>query len=221
MGEAEIDPGKGTLTIHASIVTYGNASSQEIGRAIANEIGDMWNEPAAIISIEKRDYELIFRIRHIHDPGIEPATVVSNTDPRLNFFRIEAYALGNISFVDGLGSNTGYFKLENLYMGSTTAAHEFGHTLGLAHPTDLDIRGLGRPGIMYPRGTWVDPPFQYDSTAEPGAPGGTMHPMHRRVNLNDIAALGLGRLPFRNGLAVIGGFTNVYHDDHALLREGE
>jgi hypothetical protein len=117
--------------------------------------------------------------------------------------------------VDGLGSNTGYFKLENLYSGSTTAAHEFGHGLGLDHPAELDIRGKGRPGIMYPRGTWVDPPFQYDSTALPGAPGGTMHPMHRRVLGTDIKLLKLHRLGFSHGVAPLGGFTSVFHPDHA------
>lgn len=82
----------------------------------------------------------------------------------------------NISFVDGLNSNTGYFLLDNLLNGSTTAAHEFGHTLGLDHPHNLDIRGKGVPGIMYPRGTIVDPPYQYDPNAAPGKPGGTMNP---------------------------------------------
>jgi len=219
MGEAELDPLQGTLTIRATIVTYGNAATPEIGALIAGEIENLWNEPSALVTIDRKEYELLFRIQHRFAPDIDPMEVVGNTDPRMNFFRIEEFALGNISFVDGLGSNSGYFKLENLYAGSTTAAHEFGHTLGLAHPVDMDIRGLGRPGIMYPRGTWVDPPFQYDSTAQPGAPGGTMHPMHRRVNLNDIAELKLGKLHFQNGHALVGEFTNVYHEDHARLQE--
>ena len=219
MGEAEIDPHRKTLTISGVIITYGNAATPELGIQIAGEIADMWNEPSAVITLERNDYEVIFRMEHLFAPGIDPTEILSNTDPRKNFFRIEEYAMGNISFVDGLGSNSGYFKLENLYPGSTTAAHEFGHTMGLAHPEDIDIRGQGRPGIMYPRGTWVDPPFQYDSTAQPGAPGGTMHPMHRRVNLNDIAELKLGRLSFISGRAILGDFTNVYHEDHARIRE--
>jgi hypothetical protein len=55
--------------------------------------------------------------------------------------------------VDGIQCNTGYFKLDNLINNSTTAAHEYGHTIGLDHPEQLDIRGMGQPGIMYPRGT--------------------------------------------------------------------
>ena len=98
-----------------------------------------------------------------------------------NYFRVEEFSESHISFVDGIGSNTGYFKLDNLLNNSTTAAHEFGHTLGLLHPEHLDIRGKGAPGIMYPRGTIVDPHFQYDPDAEPAATGGTMNPFHRKV----------------------------------------
>jgi len=220
MGEAEIDTEHQALTVTAVIVCYGHSASPELSRMIAEEIETMWNEPLGSVTIDRREYAVRFRISSRTEPQLDPMTVISNTDPRFNFFRIEEYAIGNISFVDGLGSNTGYFKLENLYQGSTTAAHEFGHTLGLSHPPELDIRGEGRPGIMYPRGTWVDPPYQYDPGAAPGAPGGTMHPMHRRVNGQDIASLRLGRLLFANRSAVVGGFTNVYHEDHALQRGG-
>jgi hypothetical protein len=217
MGEAELDNNKGLLTITAHIVTYGNASTPELAKAIAEEVKLMWNEPDLLLTLLGRDYRLVFETSGEHRPEIDPLEVISCTDPTLNFFRIEDFAVGNISFVDGLGCNTGYFKTENLYAGSTTAAHEFGHSLGLPHPEELDIRGKGRPGIMYPRGTWVDPPYQYDSTAQPGAPGGTMHPMHRRVNIDDIANLNLHKLEFKNGKAIVGAFTNMWHEDHSKM----
>ena len=53
----------------------------------------------------------------------------------------------------------------------------------------MDIRGQGVPGIMYPRGTLVDPQFQYDPSKPAGVTGGTMHPMYRKVKLEDIEAL--------------------------------
>ena len=145
--------------------------------------------------------------------------VLQNTDPRNNYFRIEGFAHGNISFVDGLGCNTGYFLLENLYKGSTTAAHEYGHTLGLDHPKHLDIRGQGVPGIMYPRGTLVDAQYQYDPTKPAGVTGGTMHPMHRRVKQEDISNLNLHKRWFERGNAVIGEFTNVFHWNHSEAGE--
>jgi hypothetical protein len=217
MVTVELDLIQKQIILQAKIITYGNASSEELTALQAQEIEMLWNEPRTIIAFDKSLFTVNFRISHEWLPNISPEAIITNTDPSLNFFRIEEFAYGNISFVDGIGSNTGYFKLENLYAGSTTAAHEFGHGLGLDHPHELDIRGQGRPGIMYPRGTWVDPPYQYDSNAMPGAPGGTMHPMNRRVLLSDIELLHLEKIKLRQGKAILGEFTSVYHPDHASL----
>ncbi len=215
MGEASIDAHHRTLTIHSHIITYGNAADAEITERIRAEIAAMWNEPGAVINIKGIQYAIRFHITAELQRNINMLTVYTNDDPRNNYFRIEEYAYGNISFVDGLGCNTGYFKLENLYAGSTTAAHEYGHTLGLDHPADLDYRGKGVPRIMYPRGTLVDPQFQYDPSKPAGVTGGTMHPMYRKVFAADIALLKLERLRFNNGSAIVGEFTNVFHHNHA------
>jgi hypothetical protein len=174
----------------------------------------MWNEPNGIIYIKQIPFSVRFQITAELRKSIDMEEIYSNTDPRNNYFRIEEYAHGNISFVDGLGCNSGYFKLENLYVGSTTAAHEYGHTLGLDHPTDLDYRGKGVPRIMYPRGTLVDPQFQYDPSKPAGVTGGTMHPMYRKVFAEDIASLKLEKLRFNNQKAIAGTFTNVFHLNH-------
>lgn len=215
MGEAEIDHYSKTLLIHSHIVTYGNAADATLTEQIRQEIEMMWNEPKGVVTIEKQQMGIRFKITASLQPHLTELEVYQNVDPRNNYFRIEEFIFGNISFVDGVGSNSGYFKLENLYAGSTTAAHEYGHTLGLDHPDLLDIRGQGIPGIMYPRGTLVDPSFQYDPTKPAGVTGGTMHPMHRRVHWNDILDLKLHKLKFYNGRAVVGEFTNIYHWNHA------
>jgi hypothetical protein len=82
----------------------------------------------------------------------------------------------------------------------------------------MDIRGQGVPGIMYPRGTLVDPEFQYDPLKPAGVTGGTMHPMYRKVKLQDIEDLKLHRLEFHHGKAVLGEFTNVWHEDHSQVK---
>jgi hypothetical protein len=215
MGETELDPFRHTITIYSNIITYGNAADEKITTLIRDEIETMWNEPKGTVYIKGEEFYVTFRITAELLASIDVEEIYANTNCRNNYFRIEEYALGNISFVDGLGCNSGYFKLENLYAGSTTAAHEYGHTLGLDHPSNLDYRGKGVPGIMYPRGTLVDPEYQYDSTKPAGVTGGTMHPMYRRVFAEDIALLKLEKLRFKNQKAILGEFSNVYHTDHS------
>jgi hypothetical protein len=219
MGTAEID--KQQLTIFSHIITYGNAADAVLTEMIREEIETMWNEPKGSLMFEGLLFEVRFHITASLLPAITDIDIYQNTDPRNNYFRMEEFALGNISFVDGVGCNTGYFKLENLYKGSTTAAHEYGHTLGLDHPDDLDLRGKGVPGIMYPRGTLADPQYQYEPDKPAGTKGGTMHPMYRKVLQVDIDNMKLHRLNYNNGKAIIGEFTSVWHPDHANISPEE
>lgn len=212
MGTIEISNNQ--LNLLASIIIYGHSASEELAVQIAEEIETMWNEPNGIVTLKGNEFHLRFHIKGFYEPGLQPDEVHYNTDPRNNYFRIEDYAQSNISFVDGLGSNTGYFLLENLFKGSTTAAHEYGHTLGLEHPEQLDIRGQGTPGIMYPRGTLVDPQYQYDPEKPAGEKGGTIYTVHRRVQQQDIDHLRISRLRFENNTSIIGGFSSIWHDAH-------
>lgn len=215
MGEAELRPDKNVLIIHAMLIFYGDASNDSLSFQIAKDIEDHWNEAGGTVRIKKRQYNVWFSIKGVCNKSLTPPQVYENTDPRNNYFRIEEYAHGNISFVDAINSNTGYFKLENLLNNSTTAAHEFGHTIGLDHPHYLDIRGKGTPGIMYPRGTLVDPQYQYYPDVAPGEKGGTLNPFTRKVLQADIDDLRLDKLDFtEHGFAVLGDFTSVWHEKH-------
>jgi len=214
MGEVEIDSIDRTIIISSHIITYGSEATEEVTERMRREIETMWNEPNAFIYLLNDSYKIIFQITAETRKNISELEILQNTDSRNNYFRIEKFAHGSISFVDGLGCNSGYFLLENLYEGSTTAAHEYGHTIGLDHPDELDIRGEGVPGIMYPRGTLVDPQFQYDPAIPAGMKGGTMHPMYRKVRQKDIESLKLNKLRYINNNAIIGTFTNVYHWSH-------
>ncbi|SDC03940.1 peptidase M10 [Niabella drilacis] len=215
MGIIEYD--NQAILILSHIVTYGNAAGSNLTEQIREEIETMWNEPGGYVWLKGAAYPVRFRISAVYQPEIAPEEILGNDDPRNNYFRIEEYAEGNISFVDGLGCNTGYFKLENLYQGSTTAAHEYGHTLGLEHPRDLDYRGKGVPGIMYPRGTLVDAAYQYDPGQPAGAKGGTLNPVYRKVREEDILLLNIDQLSFKNNQAVIGDFSSIWHPDHQAL----
>ena len=212
MGEAEINTDNRLITLYSHLIIYGNAANEKLSERMRSEIETMWNEPQGSIHWKRNDYLLQFVITAELKKDVDELEVLQNTDPKNNYFRIEENAHGNISFVDAIGCNTGYFKLENLYVGSTTAAHEYGHTLGLEHPVDLDYRGKGVPGIMYPRGTLVDPQYQYDPSKPAGVTGGTMHPMHRKVRKEDVAQIKLSS--FADNRFVIGDFTNVFHLKH-------
>ncbi len=220
MGEVELQPANDLLILHAVIITYGDAAGEELGLQIARDIEGFWNEAEGIVGMRdgwfsKKMYKVRFSITGNYMKVLTPQMVYENTNPRNNYFRIEEYARGNISFVDGLNSNTGYFKLENLLNNSTTAAHEFGHTIGLDHPYHLDIRGQGTPGIMYPRGTLVDPQFQYYPEVAAGEKGGTVNPFTRKVLQRDIDDLHLHDLRFNeNGFAIIGDFSSIWHEKH-------
>lgn len=216
MGEAELYKADHRLLIRSVFYFYGDAATAELSLQIARNIEEHWNEPQGKTRIRGEWFEVRFEIEGIYQPDLSPETVWYNTNPRFNYFRIEEFSLQDISFVDGLGSNTGYFKLANILNNSTTAAHEYGHTLGLDHPKDLDIRGKGQPGIMYPRGTICDPQFQYDPAIPPGQKGGTLNPFFRKVLPGDIEDLKWHRYSFDpGGRSLVGDFSSQYHEKHA------
>ena len=213
MGIIEVNQQQAHINILSSIFLYGDAISEDIRRDMEEEINDMWNQPRSLAWVESYPYLINFKTEVFLFPDLKEEEVRSNKNPRNNYIRVEEFAYGNISFVDGLGSNTGYFKHENLYKGSTTAAHEYGHTLGLPHPHDMNLLGKGQPGIMYPRGTLVDPQFQYDPSVQAGTKGGTINPIHRRVFQEDIDLLDLASKVQRKE-TVLGKFSLRYHWPH-------
>jgi hypothetical protein len=109
----------------------------------------------------------------------------------------------------GLGDNVGHWITSDHLGESTTAAHEFGHALGLDHPNLIDFRGLGNPGIMAPRGTIVDAHLQWNPAVAAGEYGGTLKPFHRRVQAYEIEAIFESLVFDSNGYAEIGHLSNV------------
>lgn len=215
MGEAEINIAKQQIVIHSDFFFYGDAANDTLSDQIAKDIASHWNEANGKVMLKNRLYEVAFSITGRWAKNLTPEMVFENTNPRNNYFRIENFTETDISFVDGIGSNTGYLKLDNLMNNSTTAAHEYGHTLGLIHPEILDIRGKGQPGIMYPRGTIVDSVYQYNPAATRMEPGGTINPFKRKVLQKDIENLRLRKLNFsRTGFAMLGEFTSMWHQRH-------
>ena len=216
MGEAERLNQESTIRIQSDFYFYGDAASESLAEAIASDIAGHWNEPAGKVLIKNIFFNIEFVIRGFYNPNLQPEEIWFNTNPKNNYFRIEEVSPVHVSFVDGIQCNTGYFKLDNLLNNSTTAAHEYGHTIGLEHPANLDIRGQGQPGIMYPRGTICDPFYQYDPNAEPLKPGGTINPYSRKVLQKDIDLLRLDKLNWNAaGRSMLGDFSSIYHEKYS------
>jgi hypothetical protein len=211
MGEIEILHEERKIVIHSDFIFYGNHASPDHCAIITDEISEMWNSTDAKVLIQGNPYKVYFQISGTVRQDITRAEIEHSTSLRNNYIRIEEFSKLEVSFVDRILSNTGYFILHNMEKDSTTSAHEYGHMLGLEHPSILDIRGKGRPSIMYPRGTLVDSEFQWNPTAPAGAPGGTMNPYHRTVSILDILDI---RIPsiILSGKKYIGAHTNTFHE---------
>ena len=216
MGIVYADELQQLLIVKSVIYFYGSAATPELANKIAADIANCWNVPEVFIWIKNKNLKVNFKIEGHVNTVLSPNDIWYNSNPVNNYFRVEEFSTPDISFVDDIGSNTGYFKLANVLHTPTTAAHEYGHTIGLEHPPVLDIRGQGEPGIMYPRGTVVDAEFQYNplANAGDGPMGGTMDASKRKVTAADVLNLKLHKLDFKNGAAVLGKFTSMYHSKH-------
>lgn len=213
-GEPVIDKKNKTITVHSNMIFYGGAANNDIAKSTASDIQNAWNAASGKVSIDGAEYSVQFSITGSYRSDLTKSEVEKNTDIKNNYIRLEETVAGGISFMDDAGSNTGYFLLKNIAAdGSTTEGHEYGHGLGLGHPTQTDVRGFGPPGIMYPRGTIVDPEYQYNKKAPAGSYGGTVNPEKRKVTQQDINNLGLDKVNYdKNGKGTLGKTTNKYHE---------
>ncbi len=206
------------IWIHSYFYLYGDAASAEFIPMFIRNIQENWGRQDWEVVFERRPYFLHFDVDAELYLDVSPNEIRNNNSLRNIYIRLEYECQLNISFTDGMGANTGYFLVPNLIQaGSTTIAHEYGHLLGLwpghpsGHPQDIDYRGRGMPGIMYPRGTLVDPQYQYDDTALPGKKGGTLNPKYREVKRSDVEMLVSLMRRVDESSAVLGGLSNRYH----------
>jgi hypothetical protein len=203
------------LRMQAHFVFYGEEASKEAAASAVEEIARMWSADGQGVAFKSRfggeEYDLVPEMTfEVVDTARAREIASSNTDPGVQFVRLEkGGGAGDRSFYR-IGENAGVFYESDELGASTTATHEFGHGLGLGHPRG-DWRTKGQPPVMLPRGSWVDPEFQWDPEAEAGAPGGSVKPHLRKVTAYDVERLRLAeRLVFDSeDRASLGAATNA------------
>ena len=201
--------------VKATLYLYGNFATADIALAIEAEINTMWNQPLVVVPVSTKYYKVRFLIKvGLKSTEWVKAEMLSNTSHEVNFVRIEEKNLTERSMMGfGLGNNSGHWLISDDLGTSTTAAHEFGHALGLPHPTIIDYRGSGFPPLMAPRGTIVDSAFQWNPLADTGAFGGTMKPIHRRVRQEEIIDIFFRAKKISNYEFQIGVVSNTFYDE--------
>lgn len=206
---------KRQIEIASKLYLYGSEAKDDIGIAIVEEINRMYNEPEALFNVGDEQVMVVFNITYkIISTGEAMLRAAVNLNFRNNYIRIENENHITRSFMGyGLGDNVGHWLTTDNLGTSTTAAHEFGHSLGLDHPAVLDFRGSATPPpIMAPRGSLVDPHFQWNPQAIPGEFGGTMNPKYRKVTKDEVLLI-LNDLSFENDTNLyLGQISNTLFD---------
>lgn len=205
-----------TITVEATIYTYGNFVSAGLVTDIRSEINGMWSQPLVVYMLDGVLYKILFNVEVDLVSVNEAKELLANNVSYLNnFVRIEEKnSIGRSMMGFGLGQNSGFWLVSDNLGSSTTAAHEFGHALGLPHPDRIDYRKMGYPPIMAPRGALVGVDYQWDKTALAGAYGGTMNPIHRKVRDFEIWDVIRGSVKISNSQRVVGQLSNLYFDEY-------
>ncbi len=190
------------LRVVAKMHYYGDAATEAIASASKEEINRMWNEPNIKVLLYDKNpgpsilgrsstqssfkyYSLKFEVEY----EVHKEKPQMNASCASNYIEVRnASGPNEFSYYESVRSREGVFITDDDLGNSTTAAHEFGHGLGLDHPYE-DQRSAKVPGIMFARGTKVRAEFQLDPKASSQSKMGRINPYTRKVRAEDIKAI--------------------------------
>lgn len=218
---ATILPDVKEVVVSAKLWFYGQCASEELAEKIISEINTQYNQAGGTIRLQEKDGILaVYPVRFETEAAVVSVDEVfelvqTNTDYRNNYIRIEQDNVLKRSFMgDEIGANAGHWLISDNLGESTTAAHEFGHALGLDHPTDFDLRHRElQPPMMAPRGTLVKARFQWNPSVDAGEFGGTLKPVYRKVSAEEVAMIFEGKTFNKDGTLNLGVLSNLVYDE--------
>jgi hypothetical protein len=138
------DEANKTLTVRSHFYFYG-LIDETLSKNVAQEINDVWNAHHHQIILNKVSYKLLFKITASVVDIDEARDISYLSNPINNFVRIIEKANTSItsSFMVG-HTNSGVWLLSGQLGVNKTAAHEYGHSLGLDHPEGDHYEGIPR-----------------------------------------------------------------------------
>ena len=157
--EISINVSQKIISIDVDINFYGNLGTS--GAKIAeNEILKSWVLPKHQFPKNSNFPNYLLKINLITKILTDfqaKSLLAINNDFKQNFIRLELGDLKSESFILSNGNNGGVWYMGAGIGKTKTAAHEFGHILGLGHLTPNDQRGFGNTiSIMSTKLTEVD-----------------------------------------------------------------
>lgn len=212
---AVFDKVSNKINIKAKLHFYGKYADGALAQKIVEEINRLWNEPQTFLELGGEKFLIRFEVSsEVLDNSEVLKQIPANLSFENNYIRIEDKNIAERSMMGfGLGENCGHWLISDQLGDSTTAAHEFGHALGLPHPENIDFRFTGPPPIMAPRGTIVDAEYQWNPLAEPGLVGGTMKPIHRKVRSSEVLDIFSSYQYLSFEPMNIGNLSNIIYDE--------
>ncbi len=167
-GVPVIDDKNKTITIHSKFYFYGGEATEKNAQSFVNNVQSLWGGANGSVSYNGENYKVLFEISHeIVSEDDAKSKMKGNRDAKNNFVRVESTGASHTGTGTN-GSNSFFFGANALEEGKTTAAHEYGHSIGLighsgeASPENSELY-IGQPDIM----TTIYTPVEAEYTKDP------------------------------------------------------